>query len=154
VPGVFIHGVGQKHDADQSGNRAVLSFSTLLAKCETKLAIIAVGGKDKLMSRTTTTPLPAVSRVIAELGESIRLARKRRGLSAALVAERAGMSRPTLRAIERGDAGVTVGAVANVLHCLGLEKDLARVARDDELGHQLQDAALPSRIRQKAKRAV
>ena len=45
-------------------------------------------------------------RVLAELGENVRLARKRRGLSAVLMAERAGLSRPTLRAIERGDPGV------------------------------------------------
>lgn len=78
-------------------------------------------------------------------GRSIRLARRRRGLSAGLVAERAGMSRPTLRAIERGNAGVTLGAVANVLHSLGLEQDLAQLARADERGRELQDAALPPR---------
>lgn len=86
--------------------------------------------------------MPRVGRLLAELGENLRLARKRRGLSAALVAQRAGMSRPTLRAVERGDAGVTLGAVANVLHCLGLEQDLATVARSDPMGRQLQDAAL------------
>ena len=94
------------------------------------------------MSRTSTPPLPAVARLLVELGTHIRLARLRRKLSATLVAERAGMSRPTLRAIERGDAGVTLGAVANVLHSLGLEKDLARVAGDDALGRKLQDAQL------------
>jgi transcriptional regulator with XRE-family HTH domain len=94
------------------------------------------------MSRTSQPPLPAVARALAELGENIRLARLRRKLTASLIAERAGMTRPTLRAVERGDPGVTLGSYANVLHCLGLEKDLAQVARDDELGRKLQDSAL------------
>ena len=94
------------------------------------------------MARKTATPQPAVRRVLAELGHNIRLARQRRKLPAELVAERAGMSRPTLRGIERGDAGVTLGAIANVLHSLGLEKDLALVARDDQLGRKLEDSRL------------
>jgi transcriptional regulator with XRE-family HTH domain len=94
------------------------------------------------MSRTSRLPLPGVARALGEMGENIRLARRRRKLSASLVAERAGMTRPTLRAIERGEPGVTLGSYANVLHCLGLEKDLATVGRDDELGRKLQDAAL------------
>lgn len=57
------------------------------------------------------------------------------------------MSRPTLRAIERGDAGVTLGAVANVLHALGLADDLAAIARDDVLGRKLEDAHLETRQR-------
>lgn len=68
-----------------------------------------------------------------------------------LVAERAGMSRTTLRGIERGDASVTLGAYANVLHSLGLHEDLGLVARDDELGRKLQDAALPTRARPRKK---
>ncbi len=95
------------------------------------------------MARTTSRPLPRITRLLAELGENIRLARKRRGLSAALVAERAGMSRPTLRALERGDVGVTLGALANVLHSLGLAQDLGVLGRADPVGRALQDAALP-----------
>lgn len=81
------------------------------------------------------------------MGENIRLARLRRNLSAELVAERAGMTRTTLRAIENGEAGVTLGAYANVLHCLGLENDLKQIAVDDELGRKLQDLNLPVRAR-------
>jgi transcriptional regulator with XRE-family HTH domain len=100
-----------------------------------------------IMSRTTTIQMPSVRRLLQALGENIRLARLRRKLSAQLVAERAGMSRTTLRAVENGEAGVTIGAYANVLMCLGLETDLALVARDDELGRKLQDANLPTRAR-------
>lgn len=102
-------------------------------------------GHNNFMSRPTSAVMPRVERLLAELGENIRLARRRRGLSAVLLAERAGMSRPTLRAIERGDAGVTLGAVANVLHSLGLEQDLAQLGRADERGRDLQDAALGPR---------
>jgi transcriptional regulator with XRE-family HTH domain len=89
--------------------------------------------------------MPAVGRLLATMGENIRLARKRRGLSAALVSARAGMSRPTLRAIERGEASVTIGAIANVLHTLGLERDLALLGQADSVGRQLQDAQLGAR---------
>lgn len=100
-----------------------------------------------IMARKTTIQHPSVQRLLAEIGESIRLARLRRRFSMQLVAQRAGMSRTTLRAIERGEAGVTIGAYANVLHCLGLHDDLGLIARDDELGRKLQDAELPTRKR-------
>lgn len=98
-----------------------------------------------VMARATTVQQPKVERTLRALGERIRLARLRRRLTARLVAERAGMSRTTLHAIEKGEPGVTLGAYANVLHCLGLHEDLALVARDDELGRKLQDANLPTR---------
>jgi transcriptional regulator with XRE-family HTH domain len=85
--------------------------------------------------------------LLRELGDNIRLARLRRGLAMGLIAERAGMSRTTLRAVESGEPGVTLGSYANVLHSLGLHEDLALVARDDELGRKLQDAKLPTRRR-------
>lgn len=99
------------------------------------------------MARSTNAPSPAVQRALAELGSNIRLARMRRKLPATLVAERAGMSRPTLRGIERGEPGVTLGAVANVLFSLGLHADLAAIARADEVGRRLEDAELEARKR-------
>jgi transcriptional regulator with XRE-family HTH domain len=105
-----------------------------------------------IMARRTTIQHPSVQRLLRELGENIRLARLRRGFSMQLVAERVGMSRTTLRSIERGEASVTLGAYANVLHSLGLHEDLGLIARDDELGRKLQDAALPMRRRAPKKR--
>ncbi len=57
------------------------------------------------------------------------------------------MSRTTLRAVETGEPGVSLGSYANVLHSLGLHTDIALVARDDDLGRKLQDAQLPARRR-------
>lgn len=91
--------------------------------------------------------MPSVQRLLEDIGENIRLARLRRQFSASLIAERAGISRNTLRAIERGDPSVQLGAYANVLFSLGLEKDLRHLAKDDELGRKLQDAGLPTRAR-------
>ena len=94
------------------------------------------------MGRNTITPLPSLQRRLTAVGENLRLARLRRKLSATQVAERASISRPTLRAIEQGDPSVSFGAYANVLFCLGLEQDLEALANDDELGRKLQDAEL------------
>jgi transcriptional regulator with XRE-family HTH domain len=97
------------------------------------------------MAKTTARVHPAVKRALEVLGDNLRLARRRRELSQALLAERAGMSIPTLRSIEQGSPTVTLAALANALHSLGLEDDLRRVAQDDELGRRLQDAKLLGR---------
>lgn len=90
---------------------------------------------------------PSLQRRLKELGTNIRLARLRRKFSTTLIAERAGISRNTLRAIENGEPSVSFGSYAMVLFCLGLEQDLKLIARDDELGRKLQDAALPIKAR-------
>ncbi len=59
------------------------------------------------------------------------------------------MSVMTLRSLERGAMGVTVGAYAAILHVLGLDGDLDAVAASDNLGRELQDASLPHAARLK-----
>lgn len=86
--------------------------------------------------------LPSVQKVLTELGENIKLARLRRGLSSELMAERAGISRATLVNVEKGSPSVAMGIYMSVLNSLGLEKDMLLVAKDDELGRKLQDLKL------------
>ena len=87
------------------------------------------------------TVFPEEQKVLSLLGENIRLAMKRRRLTQTMVAERTGISRPTLRNIERGEPTVSIGHYLRVLAVLGLEGDLGKVAADDELGRKLQDIA-------------
>ena len=100
-----------------------------------------------IMPKNSMILLPAVQRKLETLGGNIRLARLRRGLSSAMVAERAGISRQTLSSLENGAGSVSMSTWVQVLFVLGLEKDLEMVGRDDELGRILQDAKLPTRKR-------
>ena len=92
--------------------------------------------------------LPSADKVLKELGENIKLARKRRKLSEAQVAERANIARSTLQLIEKGVTGVSMSSYLQVLFVLGLERDLLKVAADDPLGRKLQDAALINKRKQ------
>jgi transcriptional regulator with XRE-family HTH domain len=80
--------------------------------------------------------------LLEQMGENIKLARKRRKLTSIQVAERADISRTTLYQIEKGTASVALGAYFNVLRVLGLQNDFLKLAADDELGKKLQDIAL------------
>ena len=100
------------------------------------------------MGRKAVIVLPQTQKLLSQMGEQIRLARLRRHLPSELVAERAGVSRQTVTAIEKGTPSVAFGAYAAVLHALGgLEHDLLLIAKDDELGRKLQDLDLPQRYR-------
>lgn len=86
--------------------------------------------------------LPKHITLLEQMGENIKLARKRRKLTAVQVAERAGIARSTLYLIEKGNAGVSLGAYFNVLRIFGLQSDFLKLAADDELGRKLQDLDL------------
>lgn len=86
--------------------------------------------------------LPRYKDVLAQMGEQIKLARKRRKLTAVQVAERADIARSTLSLIEKGEPSVAMGAYFNVLRVLGLQDDFLKLAADDTFGRKLQDLDL------------
>ena len=85
---------------------------------------------------------PKHQRIIEQVGENIKLARKRRKFTATQVSERAGISRNTLYLLEKGTSSVSLGALFNVLRVLGLQDDFLKLAADDLLGRKLQDLEL------------
>ena len=96
------------------------------------------------MAQKTSPLLPATEEHLHRFGERLRLARRRRRLSSKQVAERAGMAPMTLRSLERGGSGVTVGAYLAVMQVLGIERDLDLLGQADPLGRALQDARMPA----------
>lgn len=100
------------------------------------------------MKKAAYNILPGTEEILKTMGEQIKLARLRRSLSTELVAERAGISRASLWKVENGNPAVAMGIYAAVLHALNnLDKDLLLVAKDDEMGRQLQDLNLIARRR-------
>ncbi len=97
------------------------------------------------MPRKVAPLLPATEELVRQLGDRLRLARLRRGLSAKQVAVRAGMAPMTLRSLERGGSAVTIGAYLAVMQVLGIETDLDLLAQADPAGRALQDARLSAR---------
>ena len=81
------------------------------------------------------------------VGEQIRLARLRRNLSVAQVAERATCSPLTVSRIEKGAPTVAIGIYLRVLYALQLDDDILSLAKDDALGRALQGMNLPRRER-------
>lgn len=95
------------------------------------------------MKKAAYNILPKTEEILKTMGEQIKLARLRRNLSTELVAERAGISRASLWKVESGNPSVAMGIYAAVLHALNnMDKDLLLIAKDDELGRQLQDMNL------------
>ena len=102
------------------------------------------------MSKRTVIVMPETQRTLETMGDQLKMARLRRNLAAELVAERAGISRATLWAVEKGTPTVSIGTYAAVLHALGgMDKDFELIAKDDVFGRKLQDLNIQTRGRAK-----
>lgn len=85
---------------------------------------------------------PAERKILTNLGERIRLARLRRGISAETLAERSSISRMTLHRAEKGFPAVAIGTYLRIMAALQLQDDFNLLAKDDLLGRRLQDLDL------------
>jgi transcriptional regulator with XRE-family HTH domain len=95
---------------------------------------------------TTGTRLPRkLEQKMQMVGEQIKLARLRRNLTIAQIAERAMVSELTVSRVEKGLATVSMGIYLRVLYALQLDDDILCLAKDDALGKALQDLGLKTR---------
>src|SRR6185437_8494892 len=94
------------------------------------------------MAKRTPPTHPRVQRQIQALGLRLRAARMRRSMTQEVMAERVGVSVPTLAKLENGDPSTSLATVLRVLTVLGLVGDIDLLAVQDILGRELQDNAL------------
>jgi transcriptional regulator with XRE-family HTH domain len=88
---------------------------------------------------------------LIQLGERMSLARKRRGLTQADLAERMHTTPRTLYRLERGDPTVSLGVLARVLDALELERELNGILAEDSVGTWAAQRSTPRRVRGKNK---
>lgn len=86
---------------------------------------------------------------IQKLGRSIAIARKRRHLTQAELATKAGLTRRLLSCIERGAPTSGIQSYFAALWALGLEREFVNLASPDrdEEGKRLERLKLPQRVR-------
>jgi transcriptional regulator with XRE-family HTH domain len=66
--------------------------------------------------------------LLLQLGERLKRLRKLKGLSSVVMAQRVGISRTTLSAVEAGDTTPSMGTYLRVMSALGVSGDLALLA--------------------------
>ena len=99
---------------------------------------------------------PSVQRALRALGRDIAIARRKRRMPVADFAARMGVSQGTLIRLEKGEAGVAIGAFAMALLALGelhRIEEILDVSRDDT-GLMLDVDSLPRRIRRPTPRPL
>jgi transcriptional regulator with XRE-family HTH domain len=96
--------------------------------------------------------LPAtLRRSLAKFGHDLAVARRKRHLTVAMMAQRTGLAIATYSRIEKGDPSVAMGAYAMALFVLGFGEAFGNVmdARHDDEGLLLDEQRLPKRVRVK-----
>ena len=92
---------------------------------------------------------PRSKSAVERLGRDVHDARLRRGMAVTDLAVRAGTSPSTIARLEKGDPGVAIGTLADILVVLGLVERLTDLIdiRKDDLGLALTTERSPRRGR-------
>ena len=94
--------------------------------------------------------LPAtLRRSLVKFGADVAVARRKRQLTVAMMAERLGVAKSTYLRVEKGDPSVALGVYAMALFVLGFGDALGDLvdARRDDQGLLLDVERLPKRVR-------
>ena len=102
-----------------------------------------------MRSRVSETLPSSVRRALQKFGEDIAIARKKRGLTIAMLAERVNVAPATIKRVEKGDARVGLGVYAMTLFVLGFGARIGELIDPgrDETGLLLDQARIPDRVR-------
>src|SRR5690348_15731969 len=103
------------------------------------------------MPRSPAPIFPREEQQMRALGQRLRSARLRRGLSMEAVSARVGVTPKTYRRLERGDPAVSLALLVRALTVLGLNDAIDAVVAEDPLGQRLAEAQL--RVRPRARRS-
>jgi transcriptional regulator with XRE-family HTH domain len=100
------------------------------------------------VSDSPRPPVP-IARALRDVGGSVLAWRKLRGLTQAQLADRAGISRPTVRRLETGDGAISLENTLRILRALGILDALPRALDpyETDLGRLCSDERLPKRVR-------
>ena len=125
------------------------SFSHVITKQENGLKPYK---RSDMTGKDRSEPLPApVARAMEKLGADLSRARRRRHLTQASMAERLRVSEATVRRMEHGDAGISLGTIIQAFFVLGELDKITRLldTASDDIGLSLMNARLPQRVRTK-----
>ena len=89
------------------------------------------------MTNAATTPL-LERQLLLQLGERLRRLRQAQALGTVQMAQRVGISRTTLAAVEAGDPGPSIGTYLRVMSVLGIAGDMQH--KENERGENREAA--------------
>lgn len=102
---------------------------------------------------TRYLPDPVAEAALRDLGDHLAAWRKLHVLTQEQLAARAGVSRPVITRLERGEDGVGIGALMRVLIVVGIENDVLAAAdpAQTRFGRELTSRTRAQRVRRRTR---